>query len=123
MTSLLFGRNTFSVLFSSVPKLNHKKVKQTQITLFMLPEMELPNRMKSALEREDLDLEASNEGDSESGQQLYNGYQGPLREAGDVSAVGGASNVGETGEDGSSVANSWFHVPRLVIVLVVVHLL
>ncbi|GFG37787.1 hypothetical protein Cfor_07819 [Coptotermes formosanus] len=88
-----------------------------------LYEMELPNRKKSALEREDMDLEASNEGDSESGQQLYNGYQGPLRETGDVSAVGGASNVGETGEDGSSVASSWFHVPQLVIVLVFIHLL
>lgn len=79
--------------------------------------------MKSALERDDLDLEAGNEGDSETGQQLYNGYQGPLREAGDVSSVGGASNVGETGEDGPSVASSWFHVSRLVIVLVLIHLL
>lgn len=88
----------------------------------MLAEMELPNRMKSGLEREDLGLEAGNEGDSDSG-QLYSGYQGPLREASDVSAVGGASNVGETGEGGSSVANSWFHVSRLVIVLVLIHLL
>jgi hypothetical protein len=89
----------------------------------MLAEMELPNRMKSALERDDLNLEAGNEGDSETGQQLYNGYQGPVREAGDVNSVGGASNVGETGEDGPSVANSWFHVSRLVIVLVLIHLL
>lgn len=79
--------------------------------------------MKSALERDDLDLEAGNEGDSEAGQQHYNGYQGPLREAGDVNSVGGASNVGETREDGPSVANSWFHVSRLVIVLVLIHLL
>lgn len=89
----------------------------------MLTEMELPNRMKSALERDDLDTEAGNEGDSETGQQLYNGYQGSLREAGDVSPVGGASNVGDNGEDGPSVANSWFHVSRMIIVLVLIHLL
>jgi hypothetical protein len=89
----------------------------------MLAEMELPNRMKSGFERDDVDQDAGNEGDGETGQQLYNGYQGPLREAGDGSPVGGASNVGENGEDGPSVANSWFHVSRLIIVLVLIHLL
>jgi hypothetical protein len=85
--------------------------------------MELPNRVKSALERDDLDLEASNEAGSESGQHVYNGYQGPLRESGDGSAVGGASNVGETGDDGSSVASSWFRMSRLFTVLILIHLL
>lgn len=89
-----------------------------QRSLFMLTEMELPNRMKSALEREDLDLEASNEADSEPGQHLYNGYQGPLRESGDGSVVGG-----EAGEGGSSVASSWSYASRLFSVLVLIHLL
>jgi hypothetical protein len=88
----------------------------------MLAEMELPNRMKSHLERDDLDLEASNEADGESGQHLYNGYQGPLRESGAGSAVGGASNVGET-EDDSSVASSWLRVSRLFSILILIHLL
>ncbi|XP_023719038.1 lachesin-like, partial [Cryptotermes secundus] len=83
-----------------------------------LYEMELPNRMKSALEREDLDLEASNEADSEPGQHLYNGYQGPLRESGDGGVVGG-----EPGEDGSSVASSWNYASRLFSALVLIHLL
>ena len=89
-----------------------------QRSLFMLTEMELPNRMKSALEREDLDLEASNEADSEPGQHLYNGYQGPLRESGDGGVVGG-----EPGEDGSSVASSRNYASRLFSALVLIHLL
>jgi hypothetical protein len=84
----------------------------------MLAEMELPNRMKSALEREDLDLDASNEADSDPGQHLYNGYQGPLRESGDGSVVGG-----EPGEDGSSVASSCLCASRLFSALVLIHLL
>jgi hypothetical protein len=89
----------------------------------MLAEMELPNRKKNHPERDDLDLEASNEADGESGQHLYNGYQGPLRETGAGGAVGGASTVGETGEDGSSVASSWLRVSRLFSILVLIHLL
>lgn len=84
--------------------------------------MELPNRVKSHLERDDLDLEASNEADGESG-HLYNGYQGPLREPGAGSAVGGASTVGETGDEGSSVASSWLRVSRLFSIIVLIHLM
>ncbi|XP_021918138.1 lachesin isoform X2 [Zootermopsis nevadensis] len=87
-----------------------------------LYEMELPNRVKSHLERDDLDLEASNEADGESG-HLYNGYQGPLREPGAGSAVGGASTVGETGNEGSSVASSWLRVSRLFSIIVLIHLM
>lgn len=86
----------------------------------MLAEMELPNRMKGPLERQDLDLGVSNEAaDGDDSVHLYNGYQGPLREPG----AGGASTVGETGEDGSSVASSWLCVSRLFGVLVLVHFL
>ncbi|XP_068082276.1 lachesin [Anabrus simplex] len=67
-----------------------------------LYEMDLPNRAKSALDREDLDNDSAPETDGEPGQHLYNGYQGSLREAGDNSVVGDPGSGEGMLEDGAT---------------------